>query len=140
MPRKRQIILAVWLFFSVFGYFFLQSRADARFAAAHASILMIQTCGNLRLGMTREDVLRVMGAPTREYQTEGPTGAAAVALRYQLPVREDQFPLIVLERERLVEAVCTEEHRLTASPDEIHALFAREEAQDQIIRSDSVRR
>lgn len=126
----------------VFIFVFMQARIDGKAAAGRNAISTMTSCGNLRLGMTRDEIHRLMGVASREYQTEGPSGGPALALKFELPIKEDRFPLVVLEEGRLVEAVCTEQHRLRATPEEIAALLARERAEDAGvgIGSDSRRR
>lgn len=123
------------------GYLAFRDRMDNRLRAINETIGVYESCSRLRLGMSREDVLRMMGAaPKRELQSVGPAGGPAVALLFPAPLESERYPLVTLERDRMIDAYCTEGLRLTATPEEVSEMFARVEAEQNVIRTDTTRR
>lgn len=140
MHRYFTMASLVMAFAMTAGYLFFRERMDSRVRALNETIGSYESCGNLRLGMTREDVLRFMGPPKKEFQSTGPGGGAAVALLFPTALENDRFPMVTLERGRLTDAFCTENMRLTATADEIAEMFAREDAAQAVIGTDRARR
>lgn len=125
---------------AVFLYFFMRARFDAKLAGVDQAAATTSACAGLRLGMTRQDVDRVMGPTSRVFQTEGPSGGEAVALHFETPMKEERYPMVVLQGERVVETICSASRRVTATTEQIEAMFAQERAQDSTIGADDQRR
>ncbi|MBI3551524.1 MAG: hypothetical protein HY077_03330 [Elusimicrobia bacterium] len=90
----------------------------------------LSRCGRLRLGMTRDEIVAVMGPPRKEYEVR-PAGKGSQALfremLFTLPVPTPQAPYVDLQlkTERAVEIYCTQNSHVVL-PDEAQADLVRD--------------
>lgn len=93
-------------------------------------------CINLTLGMTREEVVNRIGAPSKEEKARAEDGGELVIMRFPDPTGRGKsaYPLVTLEKGLLVEASCGEGDKLTlaATSDERAKMFEVLARQDQL--------